>query len=195
MTATPSDPRCVAIRGRYGTTPDFIRRWSPVSLAYISSNMKRALASGVPSMVMVMKTYGGEAVGDVFTSFTQAAATRLGDVNLDRVDFKSIVDGMLRQPAARTVSFPLVLHFFTRLSRGDFQLYGFKPLHVLNAFKAHCHEMQSYQSRVMAEIDTERERTEHERHARSAITFEEYARRKGIAAASPLDIVKRSKPI
>lgn len=184
---SPGDKRCAAIAARFGDAGGFARHWTPQALEYISGNLPKAVEAGVPSLVMTLKTYGSDVVADKLRDFIAAAVTRLGDTGLDSLDIGNIAAGMIGQPLARTLNFALVLHFFTRISRGDFELYGFKPAHVLNAFKRHCAEMREVEWRERLAVERRRQRERAER----GITFQEYCRRKGIEAASPLDLLER----
>lgn len=165
--ATPEDPRCVTIAKRYGE----------------ADHLYMAIASGepqadTPSMVMVMKTYGPDAVLRQLQTRIRIAVLRMDESALNDEEVLSIATAILNDPRARVLGYDLVMGFFTSLERGEYVLYNMKPRNVMTAWQQYASHAHLVQSQLKEEADRQRREKEWEEHRKNAITFEEYKRRK-----------------
>ena len=178
VAVTADDARCVAIRKRYGDRAAMVAKWMPNACArYIGTHITEAVRGDVPPMVLMMAAYGDSAVEDIVANFVDWAVTMCGDSQLDRCELDQIVHGITDNTKARALNFALVLAFFPRLANGDFDLYGFKPVNVLNAYRRHIDEMAARRDHEVTRQESEqrdRDRQQWQRDAYKGPALHEY---------------------
>lgn len=174
------DKRCEAIVQRFGDKQKLAATWSPISLRYISDNIDTAIRTEVPSLVMFIKTYTEESVVGILKSMVTLMLTRTGDTKLDEFDVDCIARGVCASSNARTLCFASVVSFFQRVMNGEFKLYSYNTINVLNAFDDYCTKMHKHEAKIKSDVESERREQEYKEHLRNSITFDEYKKRKGL---------------
>lgn len=153
-----------------------VAAWSPTYIRYIGNNVDEAIRRDAPCMVMLMRTYGATAIEDIIRAWAAYTLTTSGDTRNDSVDLENIAKGIVDNMQARTLCFAAVLSFFHRVQIGEFELYGCKPVQVLNAFNRHCTEMRNRQDTILAELENNRKDEERKQRPENALSGEELAR-------------------
>lgn len=165
---TPDDPRCVAVVQRYGND-------SAMYQQMIQCEPK----ADTPSMVIMMRTYGTDAVRRQLASRMKMAALRMGETTLDEADATIIGEAICDTGDARMLAYDLVLGFFRALETGRYELYSCKPRHVMDAWRKYSAAAHQLQTRLREQAVRERRDREWEAHHKQCITLAEYRRRKG----------------
>ena len=185
------DPRCTALKLRYGNIAEWVARWSPAKLQAIHDNIGRCVEAGVPSLVMAIKAYGKESITDQLAVFCNAAICAMGETNADPGDAAFIAAAICDSDEARTLNFAYVLNFFHELRQGKWNVYGGKPHQFMRAFQEYCHRARRMQAEASDRIEREAKCRADAEHASQAMNFEEYRKAKGLddSVKSPLDIL------
>lgn len=185
------DPRCTAIKLRYGNISQWVGRWSPTKLQAIHDNIGRCVEAGVPSLVMAIKAYGKESITDQIAVFCNAAICAMGETNADPNDAAFIASAICDSDEARTLNFAYVLNFFHELKQGKWNVYGGKPHQFMRAFNEYCQQARRLQVEASDRIERDAKRKADAEHARSAMNFDEYRKAKGLGddIKNPLDIL------
>lgn len=167
VTSTPGDPRCVAIANRYGEADHLY-------MEIINAEPK----AETPSMVMVMATYGTDAVLRQLQARIRIAVLRMDESALNDEEVESIAQAIVDEESARILGYDLVMGFFTALEHGKYSLYNFKPRHVMEAWHKYAESAIRTQGKLKRAAENARNDAEWEEHRKQCITFEEYKRRK-----------------
>lgn len=170
LTVTHDDPRCVAVMARYGEADRMFTA--------IMSHPK--LSPTTPSMVMMMRTYGLETVYRQIYNRLKISVLRMDESMLNDEEMGTIALNIVDDRNARVLGYDLVLEFFRRMEKGEFELYACKPRNIMAAWQQYAKHAAALQIRMKEEAErAEREKAEAE-HRKTAITFEEYKRRTGL---------------
>ena len=167
VTATPDDPRCVAIKNRYGDADHLYME--------VADMLPKA---ETPSMVMVMRTYGPDKVKRQLAMRIRISVLRMDESTLNDEEVESIARAIAGDPMGLTLSYDLVLGFFNAVERGEYELYAFKPRHIISAWGIYKKAAHSRMDMLRQQAESEQRDLEYERHRSQCITLEEYKRRK-----------------
>lgn len=149
---TPTDPRCVALRDRYGDTASLYRKFAPVNIDYITRNLGKSVEAGVPPLVMVMRTYGRQAVETLLADHLTAMLVRMGRPVSDVESIERVAANICEVAQARTLNLALVLGFFKAVELAeheDYEIYNAAPIQVMKAFRKYCARADARQERML----------------------------------------------
>lgn len=187
ITIATNDARCVAIANRYGDFSEFCKVWSPMKLDYIAENVESSVKRKVPSLVMMMLTYGTENIQLNLRIMLRGVVKIMGETNINEDDIKTIARIITETKAFRLMNYAYLVTFFKRLEQGEFPLYACKPYQFMNAFQTYAETALANQRILQAQAEREEEERRFEEHRKSAITFEEFVKRTGYQGNNPLD--------
>ena len=176
ITVAQDDPRCVVIRESYGSADKML-----------TTIMGREPSADTPSLVMVLHAYGHGSIIRQLGARVRAAVLRMDDTALNDEEIMSIATAMASDKAARTLGYDLVMEFFSCLERGEYEVFSFKPRHVMAAFRKYERHARQVQSTLKQEAEWKRYEEEMAEHRKHAITFEEYKRRTGYQGENPIN--------
>lgn len=192
LVPTPSDPRCAAIMRRHGDFPTFNRRWCPANLPHIAENVSRSVSEGVPSLVMLMRTYGKEPIQDNLSLHLGAMVAAMNlTAEVDLRDLDTIARLITESEPLRTLNYAYLLTFFAKVEQGEYKIYSAKPHQVMAALQEYAKVAHMKQGQDVEAYEKELERAEAAR--RKPITFEEWASLRGINETNPLEILTPKK--
>lgn len=183
------DPRCMAIAERYGDLMRFNTRWCPANLWYIAANVDRSVEDGVPSLVMLMLTYGKEAIADNLNMHLLSAIDAMG---INREDFtvqdiRTTAKLITESERLRTLNYAFLLTFFAKLMQGEYKVYSGAPYKIMEALNEYADVALERQRRLKKEADERREQMEDSNTPR--LSWDEYAASRGITQRNPLEIL------
>ena len=187
ITIATNDARCVAIMNRYGDFQEFSKRWSPMRLGYILENVENSVKEKVPSLVMMMLTYGTENIQRNLRIMLRGVVKMMGEDNISEDDIHTIARLITETKAFRLLNYAYLVAFFKRLEQGEFPLYACKPHQFMNAFQTYAKTALANQRVLQAEAERAEEERRMEEHRKNAITFEEFKKRTGYQGNNPLD--------
>ena len=192
LVATPSDPRCVAIIEKHGDLLKFNTRWSPANLWKIAENVDRSVEAEIPSLIMLMKSYGKEAIMDNLNMHLLAVVNIMGINKEDFTvqDIRMIAQLITECEAVRTLNYAFLLTFFAKLAQGEYQIYGGKPYQFMAALQQYAKDAKARQAQLQDKAEKERKKRSEQEAAKEAITFEEYAKAHGITEKSLLEYLQ-----
>ena len=180
---TPSDPRCIAIVQRHGTFERFTEKWCPANLLDIAANVNRSV--GVPSLVMLMKTYGTERMTNNLVLFLVGVAKMLKLDNINFDDLATIARLITESPKLRVLNYAYLVAFFARVAQGEYNIYASKPHQVMKAM----HEYAAHASRMQAIMMDEAEQRERYADKGDAMSWEDFALKRGIIESNPIETI------
>ena len=180
IAATPNDMRCVAIMQRYGTALDFTRRWSPTMLMAIADNVDKSVAQEVPSLVMMIKTYGKENIINNLKLFLVYMAGQMGATNTNPEDLNTIAEMIVAATPLRTLNYAFVVTFFAKVLQGEFDVYSCKPHQFMKAMNDYAKAAHEKQQRLQREKERSEEAERYRQHQAEAVTYRQYAEAVGI---------------
>lgn len=181
------DERHAAIMSKYGDTTAMHARWAYTYADYIADNLERA--ADVPTLVMMRKTYGNEAIAAVLESHLGAALQAMGIGNkLAQGDTRLCADAILASEDAQLLNFARVLAFFVWLKRGGYDLHGYTNYQIMRAFNVYASTALQEQRCIESQREREIERARQERERASAMTFEQYCAATGYDGENPLQL-------
>lgn len=181
-----TDARCVAIANRYGDFSEFCKVWSPMQLSYILENVESSVERKVPTLVMMMLTYGTENIRLNLRMMLRGIVKIMGENNIKEDDIKTIARLITETPSLRLLNYAYLTAFFKRVEQGEFPLYACKPHQFMNALQTYAKTALASQRILQAEAEAKEEHRRYEEHRKSAITFEEFKRRTGYQGNNPL---------
>lgn len=187
VAVTPTDKRCMAIYDRYGNFVQFTARWCPANLSAIANNVSKSVE--VPSLVMLMRTYGTDQMINNLLLFLVGVAKMLKLDNVNFEDLATIARLITENPKLRTLNYAYLVTFFAKVEQGEFNIYSSKPHQVMRAFQEYAVQAAQQQSLMMEE---------HARHCEmkkdretEKLSWEEFAAKRGIVDSNPIeDIIK-----
>ncbi len=182
-----NDSRCVAIANRYGDFQDFCKVWSPMKLGYIAENVENSVKQKVPTLVMMMLTYGTENIQTNLRIMLAGVVKDMREDNVSYDDITTIARLITETKSLRLLNYAYLVTFFKKIEQGEYPLYSCKPHQFMAALQTYAKTALATQ-RALQEA-AERAETERrmEEHRKSAITFEEFKRRTGYNGDNPLD--------
>ncbi len=184
MTATPQDPRCVAIAERYGDFTAFANTWRPENLFYIAQNVDNS--ADTPALVMMMLTYGKENISNHIQLVLIWVVKEMRETNINMADIERISKLITENKKLRLLNYAFLLTFFAKIMQGEYDLYSCKPHQFMAAFLKYAVTAKARQEEMeRAKRQAEEERAWQE-HRKNAITFEEYKRRSGYTGENPI---------
>ena len=184
MTATPQDPRCVAIAERYGDFTAFVNKWKPENLTYIAQNVDNS--ADTPSLVMMMLTYGQENISDHIKLVLIWVVKEMRENNINMADIERISKLITESKPLRLLNYAFLLTFFAKIMQGEYDLYSCKPHQFMAAFHKYAVTARARQDEIERVKRQAEEDREWEEHRKSAITFEEFKRRTGYTGENPI---------
>lgn len=162
ITVSSDDPRCRAIVAQYGNADQFYMSLTP--------SMPSA---ATPSMVMAMKTYGQQAIVSLLNMRTRFMVVRMDAELLNDEEIHSITTAIAGDPRGRVLGFDLVLSFFDSLERGEYELYGFKPRNIIEAWSRWVTAAAAKQERLKQQAEAAERKQERIKHDRGCLHGEE----------------------
>ena len=166
ITATPGDPRCAALVGRYGDAAGMMAVWSPAKASAIAA--KAAHSEAAPSLVLMMLTYGSDTLAALLSAHAAAAIDTAGlSDRFTADDCRTIARMITEDESLRTLNMAYLIRFFAQFGRGVFELYGFTPYTFMRSLQTYARQAHAEQRRMMEEAAIRREREEREEHARA----------------------------
>lgn len=186
IVAATNDPRCVAIANRYGSFQEFNNKWSFEKLGYIAENVDNSVAEKVPSLVMMMLTYGQANIKNNLKLLLIATIKKMGETYIKMDDIDNIVRIITETKSLRLLNYAYLVTFFKRVEQGEFPLYACKPHQFMSAFQTYAKTALATQRILQAEVERAEEERERAEHRKNAITFEEFKRRTGLNGDNPL---------
>ena len=163
ITVTPDDPRCQAIMARYGEANQF----------YMNINSS-APSAHTPSMVMAMKTYGEYEIAKQIRMRTRFMVLRMDTELLNDEEIASIAQAITGDPRGKTLGYDLVLGFFDAIERGEYELYSFKPRHIIAAWSKYVAHALAVQDRLKEQAESEQREAERKKHDREYLRPDEF---------------------
>ena len=176
---TPDDPRCVALKQRYGDAVQMSLTWSPQRRSVIAANASRS--ENAPSLVLMMRAYGVEHMHALMAAHVTAAIVNAGLADkFAGDDYQRIAAGILNNEDARTLNMAYLLRFFQQFSDGVFEMYGYTPHSVLRVFNTYIKDALFEQRKMMQDAERDRAAEEYRRHAAESVTWSQFCQQKGI---------------
>lgn len=188
-------PWAIEIWRKYGDAARVCRMFGIDRQRYCAENNEKALTIGVPTFAQMLKVYGDKSIMGLIQAHVTDCVIKMGESKdvTDR-DCENIVIGICSNSQLRTLNFATVIGFFHRLKAGMYTIYGaVTPRKVAEAFNAYAEEMQAWEQRTYQRIEEQRRREYREKAAKEGCTWEDYARRHGIAAASPSEYLAQCR--
>ncbi len=186
ITIAANDARCVAIANRYGNFCEFCKVWSPMNLGYILENVENSVKEKVPSLVMMMLTYGTDNIQRNLRIMLRGVVKVMGEDNISEDDIHTIARLITETKAFRLLNYAYLVAFFKRLEQGEFPLYACKPHQFMNAFQTYAKTALANQRILQAQVESEEAERRFEEHRKTAITFDEFKRRTGYQGNNPI---------
>ena len=186
ITIATNDARCVAIANRYGNFSEFCKVWSPMNLGYIAENVENSVKQKVPSLVMMMLTYGSDNIQLNLRIMLRGMVKVMGETNINEDDIKTIARIITETKAFRLMNYAYLVTFFKRVEQGEFPLYACKPHQFMNAFQTYAKTALANQRVLQEQAEREEIKRMAEEHRKNAITFDEFKRRTGYQGSNPL---------
>lgn len=180
---TPYDPRCMAIVQRHGDFASFQAHYCPVNMVQIAQSVDRC--PDAPSLVLLLMTYGTERMAKNLSLFLVAVVKQLKLDNVDFNDIKTIATLITQNETLRKLKYPYIIAFFVAVMQGEFNVYAFKPHQVMKAFKEYAG--QAIRSQAMMLEEEERRKYEAEQQGRVTMNWSEFAAKRGIDEACPIE--------
>ena len=191
--ATREPQWAVKLRKEYGQAEHFLTLFNPSVQDKTVLNPQRVYSSDAPSLARVRVAYGM----DIAMSWM---ALQLRTVCEAMPDSKTPPSEMLTRIARdiacdeqlSTLKVPEIMLFLARFRTGAYgKIYG--ALTEMALCVAMREFMRGERAAAVERIRKEEERAERDRALSGGITWEEFCRRKGINAASPLEWMQRCK--
>ena len=161
-----------------------------MKLDYIAENVENSVKQKVPSLVMMMLTYGTENIQRNLRIMLRGVVKVMGEDNISEDDIHTIARLITETKAFRLLNYAYLVTFFKRLEQGEFPLYACKPHQFMNAFQTYAKTALANQRILQAQAEQEEQDRRFEEHRKNAITFEEYKRRTGCQEANPLGSIE-----
>lgn len=162
---TPDDPRCQAIVQRYGSAENLY-------LQVMSGKPK----ADTPTLVMCIRTYGEDIIQRQIASRMKMCVMTMGETSMDDIDATVIARGINEDSTARTLGYDLVMEFFRRLERSEYELYACKPRNIMAAWQQFARYATSLQTRMKEAEDHDRREAERQQHEKRYLRPEEFRR-------------------
>lgn len=186
--APSREPWAAALRQKYGTAENMIRRWAPARQRYCALNFAGAFrGEGLPeSVVRVARTFGDEAAKAVLKNqLTDAVIRAEAAADTTPEDINAVAEAICDSERLRRLALVSVLKFFHRLRCGEYEqlMYG----RGLTARKILTEMNRQFPRLIQEEAEArkayEREKAEREagEHRKRAMTWEQWAEAKGIS--------------
>ena len=163
IAVTSDDPRCRAIVARYGEANQFYMALTPASPS-----------ADTPPMVLAMKTYGEDIIRKQLNMRTRFMVLRMDTELLNDEEIASITAAIAGDPRGRVLGYDLVLGFFDALERGEYELYSFKPRHIVTAWSHYVTAALARQDRLKQKAESERREQERRQHDREYLRPEQF---------------------
>lgn len=160
------DQRCAVIRAKYGEADHLFTR---------IMEQQKPVAS-TPTMVLVMKTYGTDTVIMQLAARMRIAMLRMDESMLTEEETQIVARGIAEDSTARTLGYDLVMEFFRRLERSEYELYACKPRNIMAAWKQFARYATSLQTRMKEAEDNDRREAERQQHDKRYLRPEEFRR-------------------
>ena len=177
--ATPDDPRCVAIANKHGDFVKFNNRWCPANLWHIANNVERSVEEGVPSLVMLMRTYGKESIQKNIRLHLGAIVAAMNITNeVDLKDIDMIPQLITESEPLRTLNYAFLLTFFAKVAQGEYKIYGGKPHQFMAALQEYARSAKVKQAQLQEIADKKAEAAE--MASKQTMSFNEFAKLHGI---------------
>lgn len=182
MKLAQSESWAVAIKERYGNSQDFLITFNPDIQEYCSENIERICTEGkVPTLVRLSRAYDNRTAEALLVTHLTDAVLNISEQSIDENEIKLIARTIRADENLRTLNIAMIMIFFKRLKSGHYKIYGAitprKIMETMQVFYTEARELQKHYNDIAEKTQRERERAEYEKNA---ITFEEYAKIKGI---------------
>lgn len=183
-----NEPWAVAIRAKYGTAENLIRRWAPSQQRYCALQFAKAFRGDeLPeTVVRITRTFGDEAMLTVLRNQITYAIIR-GEAAADTTadDITAIAEAICDSERLRRLTMVSILKFFHRLRCGEYEqlMYGreLSARKILTELNRQFPKLleEEVEARQLYEVE-QQERAEAE-SKRSAITFKQWAMSTGMS--------------
>lgn len=190
-----SEPWAIAIRQRYGADDQLLRCWSPDNRGYCATHMDGAASS--PATVQMLKSYP--------TSFPIALQNVIARTVLDMADADNPVTTaddvmqtanlILSDNRLRVLPVGVMWAFFHRAACRRYPIYGkhATPQKLLGILQQQSDNLMSEALAELAKKEQAAKREAEAQHQATAITWAEYAERKGLKGVSPVEYITGEK--
>lgn len=162
---TQDDPRCRAIVARYGDANQF----------YMSVADKQPKAD-TPTMVMARGAYGDEAITRQLMMRTRIMVVRMDESALNDEEVASIARAIAGDERGLMLSYDLVLGFFSAVERGEYELYAFKPRHIIAAWSQYVKAAHARMDRLKQKAESAKLEEERRKHDREYLRPDQFRR-------------------
>lgn len=183
-----NEPWAVELRNKYGTGENLVHVWAPAQQRYCALNFNKAFRGDTPpeTVVRVTRTFGDKIAQSLLCNQLAAA---IFEANAQTAttpkDIGAVAQAICDSERLRRLTLVSVLKFFHRLRCGEYEqlMYG-RDLTALKILT----EMNRQFPRLMEEEKAARETAERERReadiarrGKESVSWEAYARSRGIA--------------
>jgi hypothetical protein len=93
---------------------------------------------------------------------------------LNDEEIASIVKAISGDPRGRILGYDLVLGFFDAIERGEYELYSFKPRHIISAWSHYVNAALAKQERLKQKAESEKREAERQQHDREYLRPAEF---------------------
>ncbi len=187
------DPLSISIRKRFGGIDSFARRFSPAQQRFCAQNTRVAVENDLSLFGQLVKAYTSDSMAKVIGVHVSEALMRMGEqreVNPEDVRFVSevICDSRL----SHRLRFPAIFGFFYHLKSGELDIFGqLTPRKLLEAFRKYAEKQLAVEERLIIEKEQRNEEKKRDEYRSKAITWEEYAKLRGIPEKQASDYFAR----
>ena len=184
----------IETRNRYKSTQDLYRTFSADRVSVYSQNYQQAIASGVPTLVRLTKSYGEDVVAPLLEVHITSAIIAMGEESdVEPTDIKFVAQAICQSENLRTLNMASVMTFFHKLKCGEFKIFGkVTPRKIMEAMQDYVEIAKEKERKAFADIQKQEEKLAWEKHQQEAVTFEQYKASRGYGdeITNPMDLLK-----
>jgi hypothetical protein len=185
-TELSQEPFAVALRERYGTSEELIKKWSPRVQSYCSNNIEEGALSS-PTMVRLSKAYGRKVITTIITLNLTKSLLDMGELNVDDDDVRTMAENIVADENLRQLHFSSIIAFFHKLACGQFELRFVNNYYIMQAMQDWAREARTREHKAQALWDERQKQAKEAEHAKNSMSFAEYAKLNGIDDKNPID--------
>ena len=171
-----------SVLARFGSPQKLIESFGLRVQRYCLKNEERAVASGVPSLRKMLAAYGEDTMLRLLRIHASDVLIRVGDDGVaNPEDVEHIAEGIVDMDYGKSLTFTSTLAFFIALKNGAFHIYGrVTSRKIMECYRTWCEQTRVRQDTIREKLEKEREMQALPAPASRPVTWEEYARRRGI---------------